>query len=181
MLKPDFIEPLFNLSLVKLLHSDFKNGLRLYESRLSQKKRDKIFDFEIKNKWDGVSSLENKKVVVLSEQGLGDTIQFCRFIKKLPLKKSNVIFRVQDCLVDLISTLDNNIKVVGNKTDIGTCDWQIPLLSLPYMMNTTYSSIPSEEQYLYAKKNLIKKWKNKIGSKGFKVGIAWKVQILMQM
>ena len=105
ILKPDFIEPLFNLSLVKLLHSDFKNGLRLYESRLSQKKRDKIFDFEIKNKWDGVSSLENKKVVVLSEQGLGDTIQFCRFIKKLPLKKSNVIFRVQDCLVDLISTL----------------------------------------------------------------------------
>ncbi len=174
MLQPDFIEPLFNLSLVKLLHSDFKNGLPLYESRLSQKKRDKIFNFEIKNKWDGVSSLENKKVVVLSEQGLGDTIQFCRFIKKLPLKKSNVIFSVQDCLVDLISTLDNNIKVVGKGVDIGMCDWQIPLLSLPYMLNTTYSSIPSEEQYLHAKKHLIKKWKNKIGSKGFKVGIAWK-------
>ena len=42
------------------------------------------------------------------------------------------------------------------------------------MLNTTYSSIPSEEQYLHAKKHLIKKWKNKIGSKGFKVGIAWK-------
>ena len=173
-LKPDYADAFFNLSLIKLQFCDFKNGLRLYEYRLSQNKKEKMFTSEISKRWDGLSSLDNKKVVVLSEQGLGDTIQFCRFVKLLPLKDSNIILKVQDCLVEIISTLDKHIKVVGNSAKIENYDFQIPLLSLPFHFNINFKTIPFENNYLFAKTDLIKKWKKKIGTNGIKIGIAWK-------
>ena len=63
-LKPDYADAYFNLSLIKLQFCDFKNGLRLYEYRLSQNKKEKMFTSEISKRWDGLSSLDNKTLTL---------------------------------------------------------------------------------------------------------------------
>ena len=173
-LNPNYADAYFNLSLIKLLCCDFENGLRFFEWRLRPDRKDPIYNSYIEKTWDGKVSLKDKKIVVLSEQGLGDTIQFSRFVKLLSLKTKDIIFKVQDTLVDIISDFDKNIKVVGNSKNIKDFDYQIPLMSLPFAFNINYKTIPAEKKYLFAKDNLIDKWKAKIGSKGFKVGISWK-------
>ena len=112
-------------------------------------------------------------IVILSEQGLGDTFQFSRFINLFDLKNTKIVFKVQDCLIEIISTMNKQIKVIGNSQKVDHFDYQIPLLSLPFAFNTTYLTIPCEKKYLKAKKELVKYWKDRIGSNGFKIGIAW--------
>ena len=172
-LNPNYADAYFHLSLVKLLHSDFHNGLKLYEWRLDQNLKKKIFNQVIEKKWNGKDNLTNKTIVVLSEQGLGDTIQFSRFLKLFNSKTTNIIFKVQYCLIEIISKMNTDIKVISNSEKVDYFDYQIPLLSLPLAFNMTYSTIPSEDKYLSAKRELVKYWKSKIGSNGFKIGIAW--------
>lgn len=173
-LNPNYADAYFNLSLIKLLFCDFQNGLNFYEWRLSPDRKNPIYNNKIEKMWDGKVSLKNKILVVLSEQGLGDTIQFCRFVKLLNPSANEVIFKVQDCLVELISSFDKSIRVVSNREKIENFDFQIPLMSLPSIFKMTYKTIPSEDKYLYANYSLIKKWKLKLGSKGFKIGVSWK-------
>ena len=72
--------------MIKLLFSDFENGFRLYEWRLDQNKEKRIFNSEIKKRWNGKDNLEGKTIFILSEQGLGDTIQFARFVELFDTK-----------------------------------------------------------------------------------------------
>lgn len=171
--KPDYADAYFNLSLIKLLHSDFYNGFKLYEWRLDKNRKDLIFNNIITKRWNGKDNLDGKTIVILSEQGLGDTFQFSRFINLFDLKNTKIIFKVQDCLIEIISTMNKQIKVIGNSQKVDHFDYQIPLLSLPFAFNTTYLTIPCEKKYLKAKKELVKHWKDRIGSNGFKIGIAW--------
>ena len=172
-LKDDYADAYFNLSLVKLLHSEFKEGLELYEWRLHKNREFQIFSKEITKRWNGKDDLTNKTIVLLAEQGLGDTIQFARFVKLFNHKKTKVIFKVQDCMKDLISTVCNNTSVIGFNEKVESFDYQIPLLSIPYAFKMTYLTIPFTDKYLSAREDLVKYWKRKIGSSGFKIGIAW--------
>tara|TARA_E500000178_G_scaffold356659_1_gene436754 strand:- start:12375 stop:14600 length:2226 start_codon:yes stop_codon:yes gene_type:complete len=172
-LKEDYADAYFNLSLIKLLHADFKSGLELYEWRLHENRESPIFDKEIPKRWNGKDDLKNKTIIILAEQGLGDTIQFARFVKLFNHKTTKVFFKVPDCLKDLISTMCKNISVIGFKDHVGSFDYQIPLLSLPYAFNMTYLRIPPTDKYLSARNDLVKHWKKKLGTNGFKIGIAW--------
>ena len=171
----DYADAYFNLALIRLLHCDFASGLKLFEWRLKKTGSKRIFNKKILKRWNGKDNLNKKTIVVLAEQGLGDTIQFCRFAKRLIQKNCKIIFKVQDCLVDLIKTLDNDINVIPDslKVHINDFDYQIPLMSIPYALNYTFSDLSFEKKYLSANSKLIKKWEkiNKNGS--FKIGICW--------
>ena len=150
-LKNNYADAYFNLAMVKLLFSDFENGFRLYEWRLDQNRDFKIFDSDINKRWNGIDNLEGKTIIILAEQGLGDTIQFARFVDFFDTKKTKVVLKVQDCLKELISTMSKNITIIGNSEKIGKFDYQIPLLSIPYAFNLTYKTVPKYFQYLKAK------------------------------
>lgn len=172
-LKDDYADAYFNLSLIKLLHADFNAGLKLYEWRLHKNREFKIFDKEINKRWNGKDDLKNKTIIILAEQGFGDTIQFARFVKLFNHKTTKVFFKVQDCMKDLISTMCKNISVIGFNDEVGAFDYQIPLMSIPYAFKMTYLTIPSTNKYLSAREDLVNRWKKKIGSTGFKIGVAW--------
>ena len=87
-LKNNYADAYFNLAMVKLLFSDFENGFRLYEWRLDQNRDFKIFDSDINKRWNGIDNLEGKTIIILAEQGLGDTIQFARFVDFFDTKKN---------------------------------------------------------------------------------------------
>ena len=171
-LKPDYAEAYFALSYSFFLKGDFQKGLRLYEWRL---KKDG-FPTRMSRKpliWDGKNSILNKKFFIYEEQGLGDIIQFCRYLPLLKQKGAEVIFKVNPKMHILLRTLDEDIIFVDEDQDDNTIDLETPLMSLPYLFNTNLNTIPSMTSYLSADHERIILWKKYLPKDSFKVGICW--------
>ena len=171
-LKADYGEAYYNLSFIYNLKGDLQKGLQLYEWRLKKDRcptripRDHLV-------WDGKESLLDKKFFVYEEQGLGDIIQFCRYLPLLKQKGAEVIFKVKPKMHSLIKTLDEDIILVDNDPDENSIDFEAPLMSLPYLFNTNLDSIPSRTSYISVDQNRIISWKKHLAKDSFKVGICW--------
>ncbi len=171
-LKPDYIMANLNLSTLLLLTEKFKEGWKHFECRKylleNQQEIKKIF-------WDG-QALNGKTIYIHSEQGLGDTIQFYRYLPLVKEKGGNIIFICQSELINLFR--ENNlgfsqIEPVG-KTAINN-EIHVPLLSLPGIFSTTIETIPQEIPYIKTNKNLSKKYLEILGNNGkIKIGVIWK-------
>lgn len=97
-----------------------------------------------KPRWRRDQPIAGKRVLVWAEQGLGDTIQFCRFIPQL----EGAILEVQPALLGLIRTLKVKAEVIAAGQPRPPFDLHCPLLSLPYMLRT--DTIPADVPYLFA-------------------------------
>lgn len=135
-IKNDDFTNLNNLSLCKLKLKDLKNGFLLYESRFK-----KEID-PVKKKFVNIKSpkslneTKDKKILVWDEQGLGDTIQFSRFVIDLLKFTKNITFAVNTKLIKIFEKIDENIKVCdSNNINDDNFDYQIPICSLPYFLN----------------------------------------------
>ena len=172
LLKPDYPEAHYNLSLCYNLKGDLQKSFKLYEWRQRKKKpltvapRDHLI-------WDGIEPISGKKVFVYEEQGLGDTIQFVRYLLLLKQKGAEVIFKVKPKMHALIETLDKNIILVDNDPAENSIDFETPIMSLPYLLNTNLNTIPSMASYLSVDQRKIISWEKHLAKDGFKVGICW--------
>ena len=154
------------------MNGDLVKGLELYEWRLKNKDRrikTSKQNFILKKS----KSLKGKKILIYEEQGLGDIIQFCRYLPLLKLKGAEVIFKVKRNMHKLISTLDNDLVLVDSFPKCSNIDFTVPLLSLPYVFNTSLKTIPSENSYLFADRKKITVWENTLTKETFKIGICW--------
>ena len=120
---------------------DFKKGLQYWESRLANNN----INTEINDSVGSIKSInqiKNKKILVTYEQGLGDTIHFSRYLKKLIHFCDDISFLVQDKLFEVFSNLDEKIKIVKIR-DIKNqnYDFQIPLVSILKLLDQSYSDI----------------------------------------
>ena len=163
----------WNLSIVYLLDGQLEKGWQYYEYRWLKT------DFTSKKKnfkqplWLGNFSIKNKKILIHSEQGLGDTIQFCRYIELLSNLGANIIFEVEKPLIKLMTSLKVNFKIVSKNDKLPEFDCHCPLLSLPLAFKTNINNIPSATPYLYANFEAVKYWGNKINKKKYNIGICW--------
>ena len=171
-LKPDFIEAYDALSFVMNLKGDLTSGLKFYEYRLLLKKH--IARLPRKEfLWDLTKSLKGKKFVVYEEQGIGDIIQFYRFLLLLKQKGAKVTFKVKKNLHHLLRSSSNGIKLTTSFPEDDKIDFESPLMSIPYLLKTKIETIPNDVPYLKADSNKIVEWNKKLSSKKFKVGICW--------
>ena len=172
LINPNYAEAYYNLSFIYNLKGDLDKGFELYEWRQSKTKpltikpRDHLV-------WDGKESLLNKKFFVYEEQGLGDVIQFCRYLPLLKQKGAEVTFKVKPKMHTLLKTLDEDIVFVDRDSDDKSIDFETPLMSLPYLFNTNLNTIPSMTSYLSADDDRIMAWKKHLAKDSFKVGICW--------
>ncbi|MHB8578573.1 MAG: tetratricopeptide repeat protein [Ignavibacteriaceae bacterium] len=171
--EPNHIYAHWNKSLLLLLKGDYKNGFEEFEWRILREKSVKRNFFKPK-----LTNLKiaGKKVYVYCEQGLGDTIQFVRFLSDLKKLGCYLIFEVDPLLVILFSNLNFIDKLVPRLSldePIVDYDYQISLLSLPKLFRTTVEKIPSYTPYLQTDKNKVKHWNDKLAIEYLKVGIAW--------
>ena len=173
-LKHDYYESYFNISLVFLLLGNFYNGFELYEYRhfLKSSFRARIsFNHKV---WLGEESLTNKTILLYSEQGLGDTIQFSRYVKYVKELGPKVILQVQKPLLKLLKNLEGADVIIDDTEITPDFDFQCPLMSLPLVFKTDLNSIPTSKIYLGCKYQKIDMWKQRLGQKTKpRIGLVW--------
>jgi tetratricopeptide (TPR) repeat protein len=169
-LKPDYAEARLNEALVRLLIGDLEGGWPEYECRW----KSESLAFFSQPLWLGADPIDGKTILLHSEQGFGDTIQFCRYVPLVAARGAHVILAVQPPLQELMTTLAGAIRVTSKADPIPDFDVQCPLLSLPLAFGTRLETIPAEVPYLHAPAQSLKNWQQRLALKaGPKIGLAW--------
>ncbi|MBV8209851.1 MAG: tetratricopeptide repeat protein [Burkholderiaceae bacterium] len=111
-----------------------------------------------------------RSLLLSSEQGFGDTIQFCRYAPLLASRGARVLLEVQRELVGLLKTLPADVEVIARGDPLPRFDAQCPLMSLPGSFATTLESVPAQIPYLSADPAKTVVWRARLG-KGPHVGL----------
>jgi tetratricopeptide (TPR) repeat protein len=167
-LKPDYAEAYFNKAAEKLAIGDFENGWNLYKYRWRKKDFEKYRYPQFKE-LESIYNLKNKKILIWYEQGMGDTIQFSRYIPKLINLGAIITFEIQKDLVPFFRTqFDCEIteKIATNQH----FEYQTPLLNLPGLFKTSLNTIFSNQAYLKVNEKVID-WKKKLNLEKNKLNI----------
>jgi tetratricopeptide (TPR) repeat protein len=173
-LQPDSAPAHFNLGYALLLKGDFQNGWQHHEWR--RKLAGEPRDAEAKRMplWLGRETLAGKSILLRSEQGMGDTLQFCRYVKPVANLGARVILEAPGLLVSLLADLEGVTQIVTQGGPLPACDYYCPLLSLPLAFSTTVDTIPSGAGYLFSDAGKLAEWRERLGERaGPRVGLAW--------
>jgi tetratricopeptide (TPR) repeat protein len=175
-LRPGFAEAGFNRALASLLRGDYENGCIDYEWRLKEDGGAFRYDRDRRRpQWRGREPLAGKRILLYAEQGLGDTLQFCRYAARVAQLGATVVLNVQRPLKELLATLQGVSQVVTPDDPLPDTDLQCPLLSLPLACGTRISSIPASNRYLAADVARVAQWRSILGpSSQMRVGLAWR-------
>jgi tetratricopeptide (TPR) repeat protein len=172
-LEPNYFEAQWDKALVLLLKGEFLSGWRLYESRKLKLDSKKFFSDSKWPSWNG-ENLFQKTIFVNTEQGFGDVIQFCRYLLLLKAQGARVILGVRAPLASLLATFDSEISVTDSANKLSNIDYFCTLLSLPYLLKTTLTTIPSWQRYLHADAQKVAIWQERLGpAKKPRVGLVW--------
>jgi hypothetical protein len=118
--------------------------------------------------------VKSKTILLHSEQGLGDTIQFCRYANLVKAQGATVILQVEAPLVRLLSTLKGADLVVERGAALPDFDLHASLMSLPRAFRTSLQTVPAEVPYLSAEPDEIAAWARKLGPRTRpRVGLVW--------
>lgn len=162
-------------SLLNIQQGHFEEGWRGYEWRW---RLPEFRDFQREARqplWLGQASLAGKTIVLHGEQGLGDTLQFCRYVPWVEQRGARVILEVQPPLVTLVQTLSPTVQVVARQgRQVPEGDFHTPLMSLPLAHGTTVGSIPANVPYLHADPVRRARWQAQLGPKTVpRIGLVW--------
>ena len=172
--KPDDASAKFALAFLHLTLGEFMVGWPLYEARFDVPALGNPARHFSVPRWNGSEPLEGKTLLVHAEQGLGDVIQFCRYLPLLLAQGISVVFEVMPSLKPLLRTLPGVIRLVGRGELLPPVDYHCPLLSLPLALDTRLNTIPAQVPYLTAEPERIVQWKQRLHAlPGLRVGIAW--------
>jgi len=178
-LEPNLAQARWNLGLLRLSLGDFRTGWALFESRFDLDSRKsapaRVLDCP---RWHGTEPLRGKRILVYpdpGETGLGDTIQFCRYVKMLDAAGAEVMFEVEPRLKTLLSSLLPGSRLTLPGDPVEALDYHCPLMSLPLAFGTTADSLPAEVSYLKADRERIARWAHRLPeTAGLRIGVVWR-------
>jgi tetratricopeptide (TPR) repeat protein len=178
-IKPDMIEAKWNLSLNALRMGDYALGWETYEVRWERKEAagHPVFKEPL---WLGDEPLEGKTLLLHGEQGIGDSIQFLRYVPHVCALGGRILLGLQQRAESLHPCFPSDAEVVYNKTRIPRFDLHAPLGSLPHALRHTLGqTIPADVPYLFPQEERLKLWRHRVeeafGPKGDRprIGLAW--------
>jgi hypothetical protein len=123
--------------------------------------------------WDGTQDVRGKTVFTYAEQGLGDTLQFCRYATLLAQRGARVVLGVQATLTALLRDFGPGITVIGLSDPVPDYDYHCPLLSLPRAFRTRLDSIPAAIPYLVPDPARVVEWRRRLGAGDRLIGLRW--------
>lgn len=180
-LDPNFVNAHFDLATMYLASEDFKNGWKEYEWRF---RKEEMIPHIIKHKdifskplFTGVEDIKGKTLLLHSEQGYGDSIQFIRFAPQLKEKFGcKIAVKCREGLKELFKTIDEIDVIVDRSEETPSFDYQLSIMSMPFILDMkSTDELPKKMPYLKAifDKDLeIKKEKDKIN-----IGICWSASL----
>ena len=175
-IRSDHAQAHVNKAMALLLAGDWPAGWIEYEWRWKDQRSALIKDrrgFE-QPLWLGKESLAGKTVLLHSEQGLGDTLQFCRYVEPVADLGARVILQVQPPVVKVLEGLQRVANVMAAGEPLPAFDYWCPLLSLPLVFGTTVETIPARVPYLRSRPEKRLFWTEKLGAKTKpRVGLVW--------
>jgi tetratricopeptide (TPR) repeat protein len=178
--KPDYPDARNNRASALLLTGSLKAGFEDFESRWHRSNapsKTLVSDLPI---WEG-QNLAEQTIVVWDEQGLGDLIQFSRYLLCLVDAGADVTLLCRKNMHRLLRSLPKPVRLVEALGSNESFAFQSALMSLPRGFQTSLETIPARIPYLHSEPALVAKWAGRIGPKGFRVGVGWQGNKLIDL
>lgn len=172
-INPNLPSVYWNKALTEISMGNYEQGWKLYEWGWVAGERGTPRQFN-QPTWLGEENIAGKTLLIYPEQGLGDFIQFCRYIPMVEALGAKVILEVPKPLVSLVKTLKGNCTVVEEGQALPSFDMVCPVMSLPLAFKTTLQTVPADAPYLFADTVKQSEWQQKLGKKNKpRIGIVW--------
>jgi tetratricopeptide (TPR) repeat protein len=174
---PGNADVVFLMSELQLLTGDFEAGWVGREARW--KTRATLgYPKLTQPMWFGDGPIEGKTILVFADEGLGDTIQFVRYVPLLAARGARVILWVDDPLMSLLSGLSGVFRLLRSSEPLPDFDLHCPIGSLPLAFRTRLETIPSDVYLPRPAEARVQAWESRLqhrlGPRGkLRVGLAW--------
>lgn len=173
VLRPDYAEAHVNLGFVLLSQGAFEEGGREYDWRWRLVPPPSPLRGFTQPEWHG-ETVRDATVLIHAEQGLGDSIQFCRFVAVAAARCGHVVLEVPPQLVRLLSPLRSMATIVAKGEPLPPFDQHCPMLSLPWRLGLAPAGLAATVPYLAAEPDRVASWRQRLVAAGaFRIGIAW--------
>jgi tetratricopeptide (TPR) repeat protein len=172
-LRPDYAEAEWNLAFVLLTQGNFRDGLPAFEARLRVKHfPNRKIDGPM---WDG-SDLHGRRILLHTEQGVGDTFNFIRYAPMVAARGGRVFVLCGTDVHRLMSIQRLGVEQwIADGQPLPQFDVHCPLMSLPKVFGTTVETIPGNAPNMVADAKLVESWRKRIAPdpEKLKVGLVW--------
>lgn len=170
---PDHVDSRWNCALLRLRRGELQEGWRLYEARFANDARHGHRMRFGERRWTGRESLAGRRILIWSERGYGDMLQFCRYAPLVRDRGAEVTLETQPWLSSLLEGQFPGVRVIAQGDPVPPFDYQCPLLSVPRAYGTELATIPAAPQYLKARPEAAAKWSRRLPAGRLRVGIFW--------
>jgi Tfp pilus assembly protein PilF len=173
-LQPNLSEAHLNLALAHLAAGEWRRAWAGTEHRWTLKHAPPLRRFRAEH-WTGAQPLAGRSILLHAEQGLGDTIQFVRYVRWVAARGARVFLEVQPALRQLLDGFPDTATVLSRGEPVPDCDYECPLLSLPHAFNTDLTTIPVTQQYVAAPPAHMSKWIDWVATRPTRprIGVKW--------
>lgn len=161
-----------NLGMVLLRQGDHERGWAAYDHRTGALRGPRSL-LDARTAQGTTPDLSQCSILVRAEQGLGDTLHFMRYLRRLAAECRELHFQLPRAIAWTAWGLGRSLRVHTYEDVVPEPDYHVSLLSLPGYYGTRADSIPAEIPYLKADPERIRRWGTRLGERGFRVGIVW--------
>jgi Flp pilus assembly protein TadD len=164
-----------NDAMLRLLQGDYAAGWRALEWRWKDPDLWPDMRRFPGRRWQGKEDLRGKTVLLHAEQGLGDTVQFARFVPLVAARGARVLFEVQPALAAALYGMPGVERLVAASAQPPDADFHCPLMSLPRALGVTLETLPAAVPYVPLDAGAVAAWRGKLSAGGQRlVGLCWK-------
>jgi len=173
---PQYAEAQFNRAALLLAMGDFRNGWEAYEWRFRRESADSVYPHRIATpRWQG-NGFRDRRLLVHCEQGMGDVLQFMRYLPMVKALGGEVVLEVHEPLIPLLHSqtgVDAVIAFNAQRPPTLPHDQHIPLLSLPRTLSQHSDAIPVELPYIRTNRDSGVRWKRYLRQGAINIGLVW--------
>ena len=172
-INPNFYRSRINLGTTLLSMSNFDEGFKEYNNRIYEDKNFKSILHKKNQIWNG-QNIENKKILVVAEDGLGNTLQFSRYLEILSQLNCKIIFKCQEELHHLFEDMLYIEELISLDNDYEDFEYWVPLQNLVYLLTPDLNSNCPFPTALKIDDNKLLEWETLIAvNDNVKIGLNW--------
>ncbi|MBK1836310.1 tetratricopeptide repeat protein [Azospirillum sp. YIM B02556] len=163
----------WNLGFARLMAGDYRGGWPEFDWRRHDDRAEPPWRRFAQPTWRG-EPLDGRTVLLYAEQGVGDTLQFLRYVPMVAARGGRVVLEVQPPLLPLMQGVEGAARVIARSDPLPPFDLECPLMSLPRAFATGLDGVPADTPYLRPDPARVARWRGRLGPRdAVRVGVVW--------